>query len=231
MGSISGQSLADFRAAVETYFDAMMALGNRLLGPLALCLGLSPAALRARYRKPVAFMRLFHYPPNSNVAQNEFGAAEHKDYGFLTILAQRIRPEGSKCAAPRASSSAAPPRRSNFIVNAGDMLSEITAGRIRSAPRSRDRPRRRWALLDPVLATIPISMRASTPCRNSAPASSCSRNSTSSTNIARSSVSLRHEGPQEHGERQRDRHIVILEILDVIGGESLFPIRVRLRKI
>ena len=61
--------------------------GDRLLGPLALCLGLSPAALRARYRKPVAFMRLFHYPPNSNVAQNEFGAAEHKDYGFLTILA------------------------------------------------------------------------------------------------------------------------------------------------
>jgi len=29
---------------------------------------------------------------------------------------------------------AAPPRRNNFIVNAGDMLSEITAGRIRSAP-------------------------------------------------------------------------------------------------
>ena len=79
---------ADFRTAVETYFDAMMALGDRLLGPLALCLGLSPSALRARYRKPVAFMRLFHYPPNSNVAQNEFGAAEHKDYGFLTILAQ-----------------------------------------------------------------------------------------------------------------------------------------------
>ena len=98
---------ADFRTAVETYFDAMMALGDRLLGPLALCLGLSPSALRARYRKPVAFMRLFHYPPNSNVAQNEFGAAEHKDYGFLTILAQdstgglEVRsPAGELVAAP-----------------------------------------------------------------------------------------------------------------------------------
>ena len=124
---------ADFRTAVETYFDAMMALGDRLLGPLALCLGLSPAALRARYRKPVAFMRLFHYPPNSNVAQNEFGAAEHKDYGFLTILAQDST-GGLEVRSPAGELVAAPPRRSNFIVNAGDMLSAITAGRIRSAP-------------------------------------------------------------------------------------------------
>jgi len=124
---------ADFRTAVETYFDAMMALGDRLLGPLALCLGLSPSALRARYHKPVAFMRLFHYPPNSNVAQNEFGAAEHKDYGFLTILAQDST-GGLEVRSPAGELVAAPPRRNNFIVNAGDMLSEITAGRIRSAP-------------------------------------------------------------------------------------------------
>ena len=69
--------LPGFQTAVESYFDGVTALGNRLLGPLALCMGLSPAQLRACYRKPIAFMRLFHYPPNSNVAQNEFGAAEH----------------------------------------------------------------------------------------------------------------------------------------------------------
>jgi isopenicillin N synthase-like dioxygenase len=124
---------SDFRTAVETYFDAMMALGDRLLGPLALCLGLSASALRARYRKPVAFMRLFHYPPNSNVAQNEFGAAEHKDYGFLTILAQDST-GGLEVRAPTGELVIAPPRRGNFIVNAGDMLSEITADAIRSAP-------------------------------------------------------------------------------------------------
>jgi isopenicillin N synthase-like dioxygenase len=110
-----------------------MALGDRLLGPLAICLGLAPSALRARYRKPVAFMRLFHYPPNSNVAQNEFGAAEHKDYGFLTILAQDST-GGLEVRSPAGELVVAPPRRSNFIVNAGDMLSEITAGAIRSAP-------------------------------------------------------------------------------------------------
>src|SRR5262245_59473792 len=35
--------LAGFRTAVESYFDAIMALGDRLLGPLALCLGVTPA--------------------------------------------------------------------------------------------------------------------------------------------------------------------------------------------
>ena len=36
--------LPGFRVAVEDYQDAMMALGNRLLGPLALCLGLKRRA-------------------------------------------------------------------------------------------------------------------------------------------------------------------------------------------
>jgi isopenicillin N synthase-like dioxygenase len=62
-----------------------------------------------------------------------FGAAEHKDYGFLTILAQDST-GGLEVRSPAGELVAAPPRRSNFIVNAGDMLSEITAGRIRSAP-------------------------------------------------------------------------------------------------
>src|SRR3954468_2093506 len=117
---------SDFRTAVETYFDALMALGDRLLGPLALCLGLSPSPLRARSRKPVAFMRLFHYPPNSNVAQNEYGAAEHKDYGFLTILAQDSV-GGLEVRSPDDTLVLWRPRPHTFIVNAGDMLSAITA--------------------------------------------------------------------------------------------------------
>jgi isopenicillin N synthase-like dioxygenase len=125
--------LPGFRAAVEAYFDAVMALGDRMLGPLALCLGLTPADLRARYTKPIAFMRLFHYPPTTNVAQNEFGAAEHKDYGFLTILAQDST-GGLEVRSPDGELVLAPPRPGHFIVNAGDMLSEITTGKIRSVP-------------------------------------------------------------------------------------------------
>jgi isopenicillin N synthase-like dioxygenase len=125
--------LPAFQAAVEGYFNSVMALGDRLLGPLALCLDLAPAELRACYRKPIAFMRLFHYPPNSNVAQNEYGAAEHKDYGFLTILAQDSK-GGLEVRSPDGELVLAPPRPHHFIVNAGDMLSAITGEAIRSAP-------------------------------------------------------------------------------------------------
>jgi isopenicillin N synthase-like dioxygenase len=125
--------LPGFREAVEAYFDSVTELGDRLLGPLALCLGLTPPELRARYRKPIAFMRLFHYPPTVNVAQNEYGAAEHKDYGFLTILSQDST-GGLEVRSPEGEVVLAPPRPRSFIINAGDMLSEITGGKIRSAP-------------------------------------------------------------------------------------------------
>jgi isopenicillin N synthase-like dioxygenase len=125
--------LDGFRGAVEGYFNAVLALGDRLLGPLALCLDLAPAELRARYQKPIAFMRLFHYPPDSDVAHNEFGAAEHKDYGFLTILAQDAR-GGLEVRSPAGELIPAPPNTASFIINGGDMLSEITGGKIRSAP-------------------------------------------------------------------------------------------------
>ena len=125
--------IAGFRHDVERYFDALMGLAGRLLGPLAVCLDMPPAQLRARYRKPIAFMRLFHYPPDSNVAEKEFGAAEHQDYGFLTILAQDHN-GGLEVRSPAGDLAPVPPRPQNFIVNAGDMLAEITKGAIRSAP-------------------------------------------------------------------------------------------------
>src|SRR5277367_6360491 len=121
-------TLDGFRGPVEAYFNAVTALGDRLLGPLAVCLGMSPAALRKLYGKPVAFMRLFHYPPDSNVDEKEFGAAEHKDYGFLTILAQDAN-GGLEVRSPDNELVPVPARVDQFLINVGDMLSEITGGR------------------------------------------------------------------------------------------------------
>jgi len=124
-------ALEGFRTPVETYFDAVTALGHRLLGPLAICLGMSASELRGLYSKPIAFMRLFHYPPDSNVDEKEFGAAEHKDYGFLTILAQDHH-GGLEVRSPEGEIVPVPPRTDAFVINVGDMLSEITGGRFKS---------------------------------------------------------------------------------------------------
>ena len=126
-------ALEEFQPQVERYFEEMLTLGDRLLGPLAFCLGMTPEALRALYRKPIAFMRLFNYPPSTAVDKGEHGAAEHQDYGFLTILAQDSI-GGLEVRSPSGNLVAAPPRPDAFTVNAGDMLARITGGVLRSAP-------------------------------------------------------------------------------------------------
>jgi isopenicillin N synthase-like dioxygenase len=125
--------LPGYRADVERHFASMTGLGDHLLGPLALCLDMAPESLRALYRKPIAFMRLFHYPPNSRVADGEHGAAEHQDYGFLTVLAQDEL-GGLQVRAPDGEMVDAPPRPDAFIVNVGDMLARVANGAFRSAP-------------------------------------------------------------------------------------------------
>lgn len=121
--------LPNFREPVEAYFNAMLALGNRLLGPLAHCLGMEPAALRALYTKPIAFMRLFHYPPDGNVAEREYGAAAHKDYGFVTILAQDAN-GGLQVRSPQSEIVPVPPRADALVINIGDMMAEVSGGRL-----------------------------------------------------------------------------------------------------
>jgi isopenicillin N synthase-like dioxygenase len=125
--------LPGFRAAVEACFDAMLGLGDTLLGPLARCMGMPPTALRALYHRPIAFMRLFHYPPESAVAAGEYGAAEHCDYGFITFLAQDPV-VGFELRARDGRMVPVPPRQGGLIVNAGDMLAEVSGGAFRSAP-------------------------------------------------------------------------------------------------
>ena len=67
----------------------------------------------------------------SNVEDKEFGAAEHKDYGFLTILAQDAN-GGLEVRSPDDEIVAVPPHTDAFVINVGDMLSEITGGRFQS---------------------------------------------------------------------------------------------------
>ncbi len=125
--------LDGFRAPVEAYFAALTALGRRMLAPLSLALGEDPAFLARAYTHPIAFLRLFHYPPESRVADGEYGAAEHTDYGLLTILAQD--PLGGLEVRTRAGEIVpAPPIPGSFVVNIGDLVSDMTNGELRSAP-------------------------------------------------------------------------------------------------
>jgi isopenicillin N synthase-like dioxygenase len=122
----------DLRAAVLEYMDAMTRLGQTLLGGLALGLGLDQRWFADNLtHDPLVLFRIFRYPP-AEYTDDEWGVAEHTDYGLLTILAQDSRgglevrtPDGWIDAEPIANS---------YVCNLGDMLERLTGGRYRSTP-------------------------------------------------------------------------------------------------
>ncbi|OYW09807.1 MAG: 2OG-Fe(II) oxygenase [Rhodospirillales bacterium 12-71-4] len=74
------------REAVLAQFDAVWALGRLLHRGFALDLGLPEDFFESRLDRPLAILRLLHYPAKT-AATSALGAGEHTDYGNLTILA------------------------------------------------------------------------------------------------------------------------------------------------
>jgi isopenicillin N synthase-like dioxygenase len=132
-GTNQWPALEGFRGPVEAYFAALAALGRRMLAPLSVALGEDEAFLEHLYARPIAFLRLFHYPPESRVLDGEYGAAEHTDYGLLTILAQDSL-GGLEVRTRDGEVVPAPPIPNSFVVNIGDLVSDLTNGALRSAP-------------------------------------------------------------------------------------------------
>jgi isopenicillin N synthase-like dioxygenase len=80
--------VAEFRAVMLDYFERMWRLGVLLHRAFARDLGLAPDFFADRFRKPMATLRLLHYPPSdAPLAAGQLGAGAHTDYGNVTLLA------------------------------------------------------------------------------------------------------------------------------------------------
>lgn len=155
--------LAGFRDTLLAWFDACWALGRRLHRAFALDLGLPPAFFESKLDRPMATLRLLHYPPADPSAPGRPGAGEHTDYGNLTLLAtdevgglEVRRRDGRWIRAPFVPGA--------FVCNIGDCLERWTNGVYRSTPHRVESPqdRDRYSLaffLDPnpdaVVACLP----------------------------------------------------------------------------
>ncbi len=81
--------LPGFRATVMAYFSALQRVAEKLHRAFAIDLGLAPHYFDQFIDRPMATLRLLHYPPHPGVFDgNLFGAGPHTDYGNVTILAQ-----------------------------------------------------------------------------------------------------------------------------------------------
>ena len=82
-----------WRERAQTYFDAVLAVGQRLHRAFALDLGLEEAFFDDKVNAPMATLRFLHYtiahatPESGPVRRAQAGAGTHTDYGNVTLLA------------------------------------------------------------------------------------------------------------------------------------------------
>ncbi|MES2915138.1 MAG: 2-oxoglutarate and iron-dependent oxygenase domain-containing protein [Pseudomonadota bacterium] len=118
--------LPGFRDTMLAYFDASHRLGLLLHRAFALDLGLAPEFFDDKLDRPMAVLRLLHYPPAPGRTEaGQLGAGEHTDYGCVTLLATdgvgglEVQTRGGAWLA-------APHVPGAFVCNIGDCLMRWT---------------------------------------------------------------------------------------------------------
>ncbi len=115
-------SLPGFRDTLTAYFVAQQRLCEALHRCFALDLGLKPDFFAAHIDRPLATLRLLHYPPHPGLFDGgQYGAAPHTDYGNVTILAQDDC-GGLEVQARDGTWIDAVPIPGTFVCNIGDCL-------------------------------------------------------------------------------------------------------------
>ena len=117
--------LPGWRERAQTYFDALLAVGRQLHRAFALDLGLDEHFFADKLDRPMATLRLLHYPITADGLSAGVparpGAGTHTDYGNVTLLStdsvaglQVRRRDGGWIDVP--------PMPGAFICNIGDCL-------------------------------------------------------------------------------------------------------------
>jgi isopenicillin N synthase-like dioxygenase len=132
--------LPGWRDQVLAYYNACMALQLDIHRGFALDLGLPEDFFADKMDRPIATLRLLHYPAGTPSAGADIGAGTHTDYGNLTILAtdgvaglQVRRRDGVWLDAPHVDGA--------FVCNIGDCLMRWTNDVYVSTPHRVQRPR------------------------------------------------------------------------------------------
>jgi isopenicillin N synthase-like dioxygenase len=132
------QRLPKFRAAINRYHQAMLALGMKLLKPYALALGQEPAYFDKDFVDPEWYGRLNHYSARPN-RENEFGVTAHSDHSFITLLPMSPIP-GLQVRTPQMDWLDVSYVPGAIIVNGGEWLNQVSNGRFMATPHRVTQP-------------------------------------------------------------------------------------------
>lgn len=127
--------MPDFREPIMAYHAALQSLSEVLYRGFALSLDLPEDHFTPMLSKPIAELRLLHYPPQEarQEARGEkiIGIGAHSDYDVFTVLATDDVP-ALQVLNPAGDWIPAPPIPGAFIVNVGDLMERWTNDLYRS---------------------------------------------------------------------------------------------------
>lgn len=122
------------KTALDRYYAAIIACGERLLRPFAVALELDPEYFVPMFKKPLARGSVLHYPPQPpTMGAEQFGVGAHTDYGCITLLSQdgngglQVRNRAGEWVE-------ATPIAGTFVINVGDLLALWTNNVFASNP-------------------------------------------------------------------------------------------------
>ncbi len=120
----------NFRETVDEYFRTLLGLGGRLMGAMAMALGVDEDFFADKIDRPACVMRLIRYPAQTeSPAESQLRAGAHTDYGTLTILRGDDVPGTLQVRMPRAGWTDVSPPPDGFVCNLGDAMARWTGGR------------------------------------------------------------------------------------------------------
>jgi isopenicillin N synthase-like dioxygenase len=115
-----------FRDTMLNYYAAVLQVGKALHRAFAIDLALPPAFFDDKLDRPMAVLRLLHYPQRpEQVEAGQLGAGAHTDYGCVTLLATDMA-GGLEVQTRDGKWIDAPPMPGAFICNIGDCLMRWT---------------------------------------------------------------------------------------------------------
>ena len=113
--------LPRFRVVMTSYYQSCRRLCERLHEVFATDLGLEAGFFSPYIDRPLATLRLLHYPPRRVLSDAQLGAGTHTDYGNLTILGQDDV-GGLEVRTRQGEWISATPIPGTFVCNIGDCL-------------------------------------------------------------------------------------------------------------
>jgi len=123
------------REEVLAYATEVTRLARDLVAIAALGLDLPESTFLRFFDKPMALLRLLHYPPQSpsSLEDGRFGTRPHTDNGAFTLLAQDDV-GGLEIRGPQGEWIGVPPVEGSFVVNLGEAMKVWTNGLLLATP-------------------------------------------------------------------------------------------------